>query len=89
MQDISLNSSEELNEVAENGEIDDITRREEEIDDIAYVLARRKKNNVIMLGEPGVGKTAIAEGLAKKITEGKKRQTSLNKTVYSLDLGAW
>ena len=77
-----------LNEVAENGEIDDIIGREEEIDDIAHVLARRKKNNVIMLGEPGVGKTAIAEGLAKKITEGNVPKPLLNKTVYSLDLGA-
>ena len=77
-----------LNEVAENGEIDDIIGREEEIDDIAHVLARRKKNNVIMLGEPGVGKTAIAEGLAKKITEGNVPKPLLDKTVYSLDLGA-
>tara|TARA_B100001057_G_C22853877_1_gene952009 strand:- start:755 stop:2986 length:2232 start_codon:yes stop_codon:yes gene_type:complete len=77
-----------LNEVAEAGEIDDIIGRETEIDDIAHVLARRKKNNVIMLGEPGVGKTAIAEGLAKKIIQNNVPKPLLNKTVYSLDLGA-
>ncbi len=77
-----------LNDVAKQGEIDDIIGRDEEIDDIAHVLARRKKNNVIILGEPGVGKTAIAEGLAKKIIKNDVPKPLLNKTVYSLDLGA-
>ena len=58
-----------LNEIAERGDIDDIIGRSVEIDDIAHILARRKKNNVIVVGDPGVGKTAIAEGLAKKIIE--------------------
>jgi ATP-dependent Clp protease ATP-binding subunit ClpA len=77
-----------LNTQAENGDIDDIIGREVEIDDIAHILARRKKNNVIILGEPGVGKTAIAEGLAKKINEKKVPTPLLNKIVYSLDIGA-
>ncbi len=77
-----------LNSQAENGDIDDIIGRETEIDDIAHILARRKKNNVIILGEPGVGKTAIAEGLAKKINEKTVPGPLLNKTVYSLDIGA-
>ncbi|MBR19475.1 MAG: ATP-dependent Clp protease ATP-binding subunit ClpA [Euryarchaeota archaeon] len=77
-----------LNSQAENGDIDDIIGRETEIDDIAHILARRKKNNVIILGEPGVGKTAIAEGLAKKINEKKVPTPLLGKTVYSLDIGA-
>ena len=77
-----------LNTQAENGDIDDIIGREVEIDDIAHILARRKKNNVIILGEPGVGKTAIAEGLAKKINEKKVPSPLLNKIVYSLDIGA-
>ena len=77
-----------LNSQAENGDIDDIIGRETEIDDIAHILARRKKNNVIILGEPGVGKTAIAEGLAKKINEKNVPTPLLGKTVYSLDIGA-
>jgi len=77
-----------LNEQAKAGEIDDIIGRETEIDDIAHILARRKKNNVMLLGEPGVGKTAIAEGLAKKIENNTVPKPLLNKTVYSLDLGA-
>ena len=78
----------DLNEQARLGEIDDIIGREEEIDDIAHVLSRRKKNNLIILGEPGVGKTAIAEGLAKKIIKKDVPKPLLEKTVYSLDLGA-
>ena len=62
--------------------------RETEIDDIAHILARRKKNNVIIIGEPGVGKTAIAEGLAKKIIKTHVPNLLLDKTVYSLDIGA-
>ena len=77
-----------LNSQAENEEIDDIIGRETEIDDIAHILARRKKNNVIIIGEPGVGKTAIAEGLAKKITQKNVPSPLLGKTVYSLDIGS-
>jgi ATP-dependent Clp protease ATP-binding subunit ClpA len=78
----------DLNDQAKQGNIDDIIGREVEIDDIAHVLARRKKNNVMILGEPGVGKTAIAEGLAKKIIKGDVPKPLLEKTVFSLDLGA-
>jgi ATP-dependent Clp protease ATP-binding subunit ClpA len=77
-----------LNEIAEKGDIDDIIGRSQEIDDIAHVLARRKKNNVIVVGDPGVGKTAIAEGLAKKIIEKDVPKPLLNKSVFSLDIGA-
>jgi len=77
-----------LNEIAERGDIDDIIGRSVEIDDIAHILARRKKNNVIVVGDPGVGKTAIAEGLAKKIIEKDVPKPLLDKTVFSLDIGA-
>ncbi len=77
-----------LNEIAERGDIDDIIGRSAEIDDIAHILARRKKNNVIVVGDPGVGKTAIAEGLAKKIIEKDVPKPLLDKTVFSLDIGA-
>jgi ATP-dependent Clp protease ATP-binding subunit ClpA len=78
----------DLNKQAEKGEIDDIIGRDTEIDEIAHILARRKKNNVVVLGEPGVGKTAIAEGLAKKIVENTVPNVLKDKTVYSLDIGA-
>ena len=77
-----------LNEIAQRGDIDDIIGRSTEIDDIAHILARRKKNNVIIVGDPGVGKTAIAEGLAKKIIEKDVPKPLLDKTVFSLDIGA-
>ena len=77
-----------LNEIAQRGDIDDIIGRSTEIDDIAHILARRKKNNVIVVGDPGVGKTAIAEGLAKKIIEKDVPKPLLDKTVFSLDIGA-
>jgi ATP-dependent Clp protease ATP-binding subunit ClpA len=77
-----------LNEASKNGEIDPVIGREQEIEDIIDILARRKKNNVIIVGDPGVGKTAIAEGLAKMIAEGEVPKSIEDKEVYSLDLGA-
>ena len=75
-----------LNETASEGLIDPVIGREEELIEITEVLARRKKNNVIIVGEPGVGKTAIAEGLALMISEGTVPNILEDKTVYSLDV---
>ena len=75
-----------LNVNAGEGLIDPVIGREDELIEITEVLARRKKNNVIIVGEPGVGKTAIAEGLALMITEGKVPKILEDKTVYSLDV---
>jgi ATP-dependent Clp protease ATP-binding subunit ClpA len=75
-----------LNESAGDGLIDPVIGREDELIEITEILARRKKNNVIIVGEPGVGKTAIAEGLALMITEGKVPEILEQKTVYSLDV---
>jgi len=67
--------------------IDPVIGREEEIDRVIHILARRTKNNPVLLGEPGVGKTAIAEGLAKKIMNGDVPDTLLGKRLYALDIG--
>ncbi len=75
-----------LNERATGGYIDPVIGREDELIEITEVLARRKKNNVIIVGEPGVGKTAIAEGLALMIAEGKVPNILEKKIVYSLDV---
>ena len=77
-----------LNAEAENSKIDPLIGRLEEVSDLIHVLARRKKNNCVLVGEPGTGKTAIAEGLAKKIVEGEVPKALKDKVVYSLDLGA-
>ena len=68
--------------------IDPVIGREKEIEEIQLVLARRTKSNAIMIGDPGVGKTAIAEGLARKIVEGSVPKFILDHTVYSLDISA-
>lgn len=77
-----------LNEEASEGRIDPLIGRAEELDHIIHVLARRQKNNVVLVGEPGTGKTAIAEGLATKIIEGSVPDMLVDATVYSLDIGA-
>jgi len=69
-------------------EFDDVIGREEEIDRVMQVLARRKKNNPVLVGEPGVGKTAVVEGLAKKIALGEVPDVLKNKKIYSLDMGS-
>ena len=76
----------DLNQQALDGLIDPVIGREDELIDITECLARRKKNNVIVVGEPGVGKTAIAEGLALMISEGQVPEILKDKTVYSLDV---
>ena len=76
-----------LNQHALDKKIDPLIGREEEVDDLVHVLARRKKNNCVLIGEPGVGKTAIAEGLAKRIVDGEVPDAIQNKIVYSLSVG--
>ncbi len=78
----------DLTEMARKGELDPIIGREKEIQRVAQILSRRKKNNPVLIGEPGVGKTAIAEGLALRIIEKKVPRILHNKRVITLDLGA-
>lgn len=78
----------DLTELARRGELDPIIGREKEIQRVAQILSRRKKNNPVLIGEPGVGKTAIAEGLALRIVEKKVPRILHNKRVITLDLGA-
>ena len=77
-----------LNELALAGQIDPLVGREEEVERVIQTLCRRRKNNPLLVGEAGVGKTAIAEGLARKITEEAVPDILLDATIYSLDLGA-
>jgi len=77
-----------LNQRAKDGKIDPLIGREKEIERSAQILCRRRKNNPLLVGEAGVGKTAIAEGLALKIVAGEMPEVLLESTVYSLDLGA-
>ncbi len=76
-----------LNQEAVEGKIDPLIGRHEEVDDLVHILARRKKNNCVLVGEAGVGKTAIAEGLAKRIVDGQVPDIIKNKIVYSLAVG--
>ena len=78
----------DLTKAAEEGRLDPIVGREKELERIAQVLSRRKKNNPILIGEPGVGKSAIAEGLAQRIVEHKVSRTLYNKRIVVLDLGS-
>jgi ATP-dependent Clp protease ATP-binding subunit ClpB len=77
-----------LNEYAESGKLDPVIGRDEEIRRVIQILSRRTKNNPILIGEPGVGKTAIAEGIAFRIIKGDVPENLKSKTVYSLDMGA-
>jgi len=82
------NFGRDLTQLAEEGKLDPIIGREKEIERVAQVLSRRKKNNPVLIGEPGVGKTAIAEGLATRIMERKVSRVLYDKRVIALDLGA-
>lgn len=77
-----------LNERARNGKLDPVIGRDEEIRRILQILSRRTKNNPILIGEPGVGKTAIAEGLAHRIINGDVPENLKSKQIFSLDMGA-
>ncbi len=77
-----------LNEQALLGRVDPLVGRDEEVERVVQILARRRKNNPLLVGESGVGKTAIAEGLAKKIVDGDVPEVLAESTVYSLDLGS-
>lgn len=78
----------DLNELAREGKLDPVIGRDDEIRRVLQILSRRTKNNPILIGEPGVGKTAIAEGLAHRIIQGDVPENLKNKTILSLDMGA-
>lgn len=82
------NNSTELVALAKKGEIDPVIGRDREISRVIEILSRRKKNNPVLVGEPGVGKTAIAEGLALQIAQEKVPEFLLNSKVFSLDMGS-
>ena len=85
----SLNKyAKNLNELARNGKLDPVIGRDEEIRRVLQILTRRTKNNPMLVGEPGVGKTAIAEGLAHRIVDGDVPDNLKDKIVFSLDMGA-
>ena len=77
-----------FNEMARTGKLDPVIGRDEEIRRVLQILSRRTKNNPILIGEPGVGKTAIVEGLAHRIVKGDVPENLKNKIIYSLDMGA-
>ena len=77
-----------LNEMAAQGKLDPVIGRDEEIRRVLQILSRRTKNNPILVGEPGVGKTAISEGIAQKIVDGEVPENLKSRKIYSLDLGA-
>ena len=77
-----------LNEKAAEGKVDPLIGRQSELDRTIQVLCRRTKNNPLLVGDPGVGKTAIAEGLADKVVNGNVPEVLLNSEIYALDMGA-
>ncbi|MEM7485617.1 MAG: ATP-dependent chaperone ClpB [Bacteroidota bacterium] len=77
-----------LNQLADSGKLDPVIGRDEEIRRVLQILSRRTKNNPMLVGEPGVGKTAIAEGLAHRIVQGDIPENLKDKNIYSLDMGA-
>ena len=77
-----------LNQLAQSGKLDPVIGRDDEIRRVLQILSRRTKNNPILIGEPGVGKTAIAEGIAHRIVSGDVPENLKSKTLYSLDMGA-
>ncbi|MGB0498483.1 MAG: ATP-dependent Clp protease ATP-binding subunit ClpA [Rubricella sp.] len=78
----------DLNAKARKGDVDPLIGREDEVERCIQVLCRRRKNNPLLVGDPGVGKTAIAEGLARKIVDGQTPEVLSKATIYSLDMGA-
>jgi ATP-dependent Clp protease ATP-binding subunit ClpB len=86
--DILKKFGRDIVEEVKKGKVDPVIGRDEEIRRIIQVLARKTKNNVVLIGEPGVGKTAIIEGLASRIVKDDVPLTLKNKTIYELDMGA-
>ena len=85
----SLNKyAKNLNQLAQEGKLDPVIGRDEEIRRLLQILSRRTKNNPILVGEPGTGKTAIAEGLAHRIIDGDVPENLINKQIFALDMGA-
>ena len=82
------NFSKDITNQADEGKIDPVIGRDEEIKRVAQILSRRKKNNPVLIGDPGVGKTSIIEGLALKIKEGKAPRTLMGKRIVSLDISS-
>jgi ATP-dependent Clp protease ATP-binding subunit ClpC len=82
------NFGRDLTKAAEEGKLDPIVGREKEIERVSQILSRRKKNNPILIGEPGVGKSAIAEGLALRIVQRKVSRVLFNKRIVTLDLAS-
>ncbi len=78
----------DLTDVARKGKLDPVVGRDEEIRRVIQVLSRRSKNNPVLIGEPGVGKTAIAEGLARRIVNGEVPDVLKEAIIYSLDMGS-
>ena len=78
----------DLNAKSREGDVDPLIGRADEVERCIQVLCRRRKNNPLLVGDPGVGKTAIAEGLARKIVAGETPEVLANTTIYSLDMGA-
>ena len=77
-----------LNEKAKQGKLDPLIGRDQEVERTIQILCRRTKNNPLLVGDPGVGKTAIAEGLARKIVNGRSPRCCASATIFSLDMGA-
>jgi ATP-dependent Clp protease ATP-binding subunit ClpC len=82
------NFGRDLTKLAMEDKLDPVIGREKEIERVSQILARRKKNNPVLIGEPGVGKTAIVEGLALRIVQRKVPRTLLDKRIVSLDLAS-
>src|SRR6185436_5513680 len=82
------NFGRDLTKMAEDGKLDPVVGREKEIERVSQILSRRKKNNPILIGEPGVGKSAIAEGLALRIIQRKVSRVLYNKRIVTLDLAS-
>ena len=87
-QDVLARFGRNINEEVKKGKIDPVIGREQEIRKIIEILARKTKNNVILIGEPGVGKTAILEGLAERIVKDDVPSILKDKTIFELDMGA-